>query len=152
MSLRLGVLLLAVDAAFAVAGQIPSVDEKIMEYRRLWEMAKVSLPEEAVTYDIANSLGANLMEKGKYEEAKVSYLAALEGRRRVLGDEHKDTLDSRHKMGILLDKMEDYEGALDYYQQALRGYEMVLGKTHPNTLTTIKNMAITYDDGLKDFV
>ena len=55
-------------------------------------MAKVSLPEEAVTYFIANDLGSLVWLKGQYEEAKVLYLAALEGRRRVLGEEHKDTL------------------------------------------------------------
>ena len=141
----------AVNAACRVAGQLASDDERIAEYRRLWEMAKVSLPEEGVTYDIVNSPGIELKNKGKYEEAKVFYLAALEGRRRVLGDEHKKTLDSLNSMGILLHKMEDHEGALDYYQQALKVKEKVLGKTHPSTLTTIMNMAITYMDGLKDF-
>ena len=66
----------AVNAAYKVANQLPP-DEQIAEYRRLWEMAKVSLPEEAVTYDIANQLGVELDEKGKHEEAKVLYLAAL---------------------------------------------------------------------------
>ena len=143
----------AVNAAFKVAGQIPSDDERIAEWRRLWEMAKVSLPEEAVTYEIAYSLGIKLKKKGKYEEAKVFYLAALEGLRRVLGDEHKTTLTTMYNMGVLLnDGLKDYEGAVDYYQQALRVQEKVLGKTHPDTLATIMNMAITYRNGLKDFV
>ena len=97
-------------------------------------------------------LGEGLSEKGKYEEAKVFYLAALEGQRRVLGDEHKNTLASLHNMGRLLYSMEDYEGALAYNQQALGAQEKELGKTHPSTLTTIMNMAITYQVGLKDFV
>ena len=75
----------------------------------------------------------------------------MEGRRRVLGEEHKKTLASLTNMGVLLDNMEDYEGALDYYQQALRVQEKVLGKTHPSTMGTVMNMAITYMDGLKDF-
>ena len=62
--------------------------------------------------------GERLDDQGKYEEAKVFYLAALEGQRRVLGEEHKKTLPSLNSMGILLKKMEDYEGALGYYQQA----------------------------------
>ena len=97
----------AVNAAFMVAAQLPSDDERIAEFRRLWEMAKVSLPEEAVTYDIANDLGAKMMEKGngKDEEAKVFQLAALEGRRRVLGEEHKHTLASLNNMGNLLADM-----------------------------------------------
>ena len=142
----------AVHAAYSVASRLPSDDERIAEYRRLWEMAKVSLPEETVTYDIASQLGYEMRKKGKYEEAKVFYLAALEGRRRVLGEEHKDTLASMNNMGVLLHKMEDYEGSLDYFQQAFRVQETVLGKTHPDALTTIMNMANTYMVGLKDFV
>ena len=33
-----------------------------------------------------------------------------------------------------------------------QGGEKVQGKTHPDTLGTIMNMAVTYRDGLKDFV
>ena len=36
----------------------------------------------------ASELGSELDDQGKYEEAKEVYLAALEGRRRVRGEEH----------------------------------------------------------------
>ena len=111
----------AIYAAFMVAGQTLRGDEKTAVYRRLWETSKVSLPDEAVTYDITNQLGIKLVQKAKLEEAKVFHLAALEGRRRVLGDEHKKTLASLNNMVIILLKMENYQGELDYYQQALRG-------------------------------
>ena len=62
-------------------------------------MAKVSLSEEAVTYNIANELGAGLYEESEYEEAKVLLLAALEGRRRLLGEEHKDALGTLNNLG-----------------------------------------------------
>ena len=116
-------------------------------------MAKVSVPEEAVAYNIANSLGVVLdKRKGKYDEAKVFYLAALEGQRRVLGEEHKKTLDSLNNMGVILAMMKDYGEALSYYQQALRVGEKVIGKSHPDTLGTIMNMAAAYGDGLGDKV
>ena len=106
-----------------------SVDEKIAENRRLWEIVRISLPDEAVTFEIANDLGSWLdKNKGQYKEAKGFYLAALEGRRRVLGDEHKDTLVSLNNMGVVLDLMKDSEGALDYYEQTLRVQEKVLGR------------------------
>ena len=113
---------------------------------------KLSLPDEAVTYDVADQLGVELRKKGKQEEAMVIYLAALEGRRRVREEEHKDTISTLNNMGAVLDAIKDYEGALDYYQQALRVLEKVVGKTHPDTLMTIMNMAITYGDGLGDQV
>ena len=113
---------------------------------------RVSLPDEAVTYDIANQLGCKLEMKGKYEEAKVFWLTALEGQRMVLGEEHKDTLGTLNNLGALLGNMKDYEGELGYYQQVIRVQEKTLGKTHPDTLKTIMNMSITYKDGLKDFM
>jgi uncharacterized Ntn-hydrolase superfamily protein len=79
----------AVYAAVMVASRIRSKDEQIAELRRLWEMAKMSLPEDAVSFDIANSLGARLHDKGQFQDAKVLWLTALGGRRRVLGDAHK---------------------------------------------------------------
>ena len=45
----------AVHAAYRLVGG--SADEMITEYRRLWERAKVSLPDEAVTSDLAKRPG-----------------------------------------------------------------------------------------------
>ena len=39
----------------------------------------------------------------------------MEGRRRVLGEEHKKTLGSLNNLGVLLTIMKDYERSLDYY-------------------------------------
>ena len=80
------------------------------------------------------------------------YITALEGRRRVLGEEHKKTLDSMKNMGAPLFHMEDYKGALDYLQQTLRMKEKILGKSHPDTLATVMGMANTYKIGSKDLV
>ena len=94
----------------------------------------------------------DLDEKGQYKEAKVLFLAVLDGRRRVLVEEHKKTLTSQCNMGIfLLKNIEDYKGALDYFQQAIRVMEKVLGKTYPDTLRTTMNIAGVYTEGLKDF-
>ena len=55
-----------------------------------------------------------MKNKGQFKEAKMLFLAALEGRRRALGEEHMDTLASLNNMGIVLKNMKDYEGALEY--------------------------------------
>ena len=44
-------------------------------------------------------------DQRKYEEAKVFYLAALEGRRKVLGKEHKKTLMSLNNSAANLAKL-----------------------------------------------
>ena len=117
-----------------------SVDEENAEYRRLWEIAIVSLPDEAITFMIANELGGRLVEKAQYEAAKPFMLTALEGRERVRGEEHKDTLVTLNNTGVLLKNMEDFAGALCHFKQALRVQEKVLGKMHPDTLGSIMNI------------
>ena len=74
-------------------------------------------------------------KRASTQQAKAFKLAALEGGRRVPGEEHNDTLASLNNMGWLLQLMKDWKGALDYYQQALSAYERVLGKKNPDTLT-----------------
>ncbi len=49
-----------------------------------------------------NNMGVLLQEMGKNEEALPYFREALEGRRRVLGDEHTDTLVSINSRGLLL--------------------------------------------------
>ena len=46
--------------------------------------------------------------KGHFEEAKVLYLAALEGRKRLVGEEHKDTFTLLNNLGNLAGNMKDY--------------------------------------------
>ena len=106
----------------------------------------------ALLLEVRKRMRKVLEEKGKWEEAKVFYLAALEGYRRVLGKGEMKTLGSLNNLGCLRQFMEDYEGALDYYQQALKGKEKILRKAHPGTLMTIINMAIAYEVGPKDLI
>ena len=47
----------SVEATYSLLVQTTTGDERIGELRALWERLKVSLPDEAVTYDIANQLG-----------------------------------------------------------------------------------------------
>ena len=134
----------SVEATYSIVVQITWGDERIAGLRALLERVKVSLPDEAVSFDIANDLGNGFMEKGKHEETKVFYLTALEGRRSVLRAEHKKTLGSLYNLGLVLHFVEDYEGAQDYCQQGLKVKEKIWGKTHPSTLATMYNMANTY--------
>ncbi|MCH7995301.1 MAG: tetratricopeptide repeat protein, partial [Planctomycetes bacterium] len=65
----------------------------------------------------------------------------LEGKRRVLGDDHPDTLNSINNMGTLLQAQGRLAEAEPYYRESLEGQRRVLGDDHPNTLASISNMA-----------
>ena len=136
-----------------------SIAEQIAELRPLWERVKVTLPDEAVTYDIASQLALVLNNQDDYnicnspdtlEGEKVLYLAAVEGRRRVLGEEHEDTLHSMNNLVAVL-QHGGQRRALDFKQSVLSLKEKVLGKTHYSTVATIEGMARVHMDGLKVF-
>ena len=118
-------------------------DELIAGLRALLGWTKVSLPEEARTYEVTNQLGGEFGKKCKLE-GKGALSRRPGGEVEGTWEEHKNTLASLNNMGGVVMSMEDYEGALDYYQQALRGKGKVLGKTHPSTLSTIMNIAAVY--------
>ena len=46
----------AVMASFSFASQLPCYDDVISEYRRLWETARTSLPNDPITFDIVSEV------------------------------------------------------------------------------------------------
>jgi non-specific serine/threonine protein kinase/serine/threonine-protein kinase len=60
--------------------------------------------------------------------------------RRVLGDEHPNTLSSISNMGALLKSQGKLAEAELYFREAVQGCRRVLGDEHPTTLSSISNM------------
>ncbi|KAH0563114.1 hypothetical protein GP486_002320 [Trichoglossum hirsutum] len=60
--------------------------------------------------------------------------------KRVLREEHPDTLSSINNLGSVLESQGKYEEAEAMYRRALEGYEKVLGPEHPSTLSNINNL------------
>jgi non-specific serine/threonine protein kinase/serine/threonine-protein kinase len=83
---------------------------------------------------------------GKYSEAEPYWREALEGRRRILGDEDPQTLNSITGLGMLLWKMGRYSEAEPYWQEALDGRRRVMGDEHRTTLLSISNMGLLRRD------
>jgi tetratricopeptide (TPR) repeat protein len=83
-------------------------------------------------------IGRALCSWGSYESSHPHLSFALETRRRLLGDEHPDTLRSNHDMGVLNQVDRRYRDAEPHLRQAMDGRRRVLGDTHPDTLNTIR--------------
>ncbi len=79
---------------------------------------------------------------GRYEEARQLGDQALVTRRRVLGDDHPDTLVSIAEMGVILDRQGKPDEAEPYYREALERRRRVLGAEHRQTLTSMNNLAL----------
>ena len=87
---------------------------------------------------------------GRFEAARGQYAAALQAEeaacvvsRRVLGDEHPDTLMSMNNLALTLRAQGDLNGARVLQEQALAVCRRVLGEEHPATLTSMNNLALT---------
>jgi len=68
--------------------------------------------------------------------------SALATRRRVLGEEHQDTLQSISNMGFLLLSQGKLAEAEPYVRNALEGRRRILGEDHPDTITSISNLGV----------
>ncbi len=77
---------------------------------------------------------------GLYDAALPLQERALATRRRVLGEEHSDTLLSISHLGTLLTRQGRLSDAEPYLREALEKRRRLLGEEHPDTLTSINNL------------
>ncbi|KAF8533194.1 hypothetical protein BDD12DRAFT_947879 [Trichophaea hybrida] len=94
--------------------------------------------------DLQELVGIVFWEKGDYSSALKWYQRALDGREKILGRDHPDTLTTVNNMALVFDKQGEYIKALEWYQRVLDGREKILGRDHPHTLTTVSNMALVF--------
>jgi tetratricopeptide (TPR) repeat protein len=84
-----------------------------------------------------------LWRRGQYQQALALHEQALVGRRRVLGDEHPDTLTSVNNLAEARQAVGDPNGARQLHEQTLAVRRRVLGDDHPDTLRALSNLALT---------
>jgi non-specific serine/threonine protein kinase/serine/threonine-protein kinase len=78
--------------------------------------------------------------QGKLDQAEPYLREAMEKCRRVLGDDHCDTLRSINNIGVLLWNQGKLDQAELYLREAMEKYRVVLGDDHPKTLRSISDM------------
>jgi hypothetical protein len=67
----------------------------------------------------------------------------LKARRRVLGEEHPNTLTAKGNLAVTLAEQGDLAGARPLQEQVLKARRRVLGEEHPDTLSAMNNLAVT---------
>ena len=70
----------------------------------------------------------------------------LEARRRVIGEEHRETLLSMGNLGLALRNLKRFDEAIDIYLETLEIQERSLGQGHPDTAVSLFNIASLYRD------
>ena len=90
---------------------------------------------------LRGTIGDTYRRLGRYERAEPQLEAALETRKRVLGDEHPDTLSSMNNLAVLYWNQGRYDEAEPLYLETLETRKRVLGDDHPDTLSSMNNLA-----------
>ena len=104
-----------------------------------------------VEAEIRSVIGSTYDTLGMYDESEPHTVATMVIFRRVLGDEHPNTLISIGNMGTLLYSQGKYDEAMPYYVESLETERRVLGDEHPDTLWSIGNTgSLLADQGKYD--
>jgi tetratricopeptide (TPR) repeat protein len=99
--------------------------------------------EQTLLWAIHN-LGCLYSEQGKLNEAEKMYTQALEGCKKILGEDHVQTLGVVTNLGVVYMSQGKLEQAEKMYTQALEGCKKILGEDHVRTLGIVANLGALY--------
>jgi tetratricopeptide (TPR) repeat protein len=99
-----------------------------------------------VEASIRQTIGTTYRDLGIYPEAQRQFEAALRLRRRVLSDDHPDTLVSIRNLATVYHHQGKFGQAEPLYSKVLEVQRRVLGEQHPDTLQSMFDLAVLYQD------
>jgi tRNA A-37 threonylcarbamoyl transferase component Bud32 len=101
---------------------------------------KQPLVEAAIRQTLSNTY----LDLGLYAEAQPHLERALELRRRVLGDQHLDTLELLDEAASLYYRRGQYTQSAPLHAKVLEARLRILGEAHLDTLKSMNNLADSY--------
>ncbi|KAF2834451.1 kinesin light chain 3 [Patellaria atrata CBS 101060] len=120
------------------------------KWRRLLPHVKYALSHSLVEQEGGNRLtlawkyAMTLYSDGRYNESEELFVQVMETRKRVLGDEHPDTLTSMANLASTFWNQGRWKEAEELEVQVMETRKRVLRDEHPDTLTSMANLASTY--------
>ncbi|MEU8385760.1 tetratricopeptide repeat protein, partial [Streptosporangium sp. NPDC048865] len=94
---------------------------------------------------LQNRAGQYLEAVGDLSRAIPLFEQTLTDFRRVLGEDHPDTLGSRNNLAGAYQSAGQLDNAISLFEQTLTDSRRVLGEDHPNTLGSRNNLAYAYE-------
>jgi tetratricopeptide (TPR) repeat protein len=88
--------------------------------------------------------GMCLYDDGRYNEAEKLFEQVMETKKRVLGEEHPDTLLIMHNLALMFWIHGQWKEAEELEVQIMAIQQKMLGEEHPLTLTSMANLASTF--------
>jgi serine/threonine protein kinase/tetratricopeptide (TPR) repeat protein len=107
-------------------------------------LATGEVTDELIAAELHNVVGDVYRTLGQYPQAEEHLPVALEIRRRLLGEEHQDTLASEHNLASLYMNQGRYADAEPRYLKNLEIRKRVLGEEHSETLRSMGSLASLY--------
>jgi serine/threonine protein kinase/tetratricopeptide (TPR) repeat protein len=102
------------------------------------------ISDELISAELHQVVGDVYWRLGLYPEAETHLPVAAEIRRRILGEEHQDTLVSTNRLAMLRSDQGRYAEAEPLLVKTLESRRRVLGPEHPSTLETMNSLAVLY--------
>jgi tetratricopeptide (TPR) repeat protein len=132
--------------------ELPTGDyENWVKCQTLFPHAQSALTQQPEEQDVLRDWASILykaawyawrMEKGA--EAEEMAVRAMNVRKKILGQEHNNTLESIVMVGLVYKLRGQWDAAEELYMQVIEIYKKKLGADHPETLTSMGNLASTY--------
>ncbi|KAF2633333.1 kinesin light chain, partial [Macroventuria anomochaeta] len=94
--------------------------------------------------DLASKCAGTLYSDGRYQEAEELDVEVMQTRRRVLGEEHPETLTSMANLASTYRNQGRWKEAEELGVQVMQTMKRVLGEEHPSTLSSMAHLASTY--------
>jgi tetratricopeptide (TPR) repeat protein len=91
-----------------------------------------------------HTISTVLFYEGRWKEAEELNVQVMETRKRVLGEEHPDTLRSMGNLASTYQNQGRWKEAEELEVQVMETTKRVLGEEHPDTLLSMGNLASTY--------
>ena len=95
---------------------------------------------------IETNIGLVYYHEGRSKEAEELFKQVMKISKRVLGEEHPDTLIRIVNLASTYRNQGRWKEAEELFVQVMKISKRVLGEEHPDTLTSIANLASTYWD------
>lgn len=140
------VMLSAMSTAAMIAGDQGRLDEAEATYVRLLaiERKQAGTDDAPVILETLNNLGQLYLEKGQLEDAERVTRDALDRARRVLGNEHRETLNYVNNLAMVERRLGKTAEAEALYREGYEVSRRVLGPTTLMTLISMLNLATFY--------
>ena len=122
------------------------------KWRRLLPHAKYALSHSLLEQEAADrttlrwKCAVTLLSDGRYSESEELFVQVVETRKRVLGEEHPDTLKSIGNLASTFWSQGRWKEAEELDAQVLETRKRVLGDEHPSVLKSMANLASAFQN------